>query len=484
MDDNLDRLISRRSFLRRGSCAALGMGGLMSQLFTLRTTSAALAQTGSGFNDYKALVCMFLFGGNDSGNTVIPIDGGNQYHADYVTNRTNLAIPLSSLNDTIITPAGGTRRFAFHPEMTDMTDLFNQGNLAVVANMGPLVEPLTKDQFKNKTGERPPQLFSHSSQQDLWQISTADATENIGWGGRIADSLQALGAQNDSGVSMNISIAGINYFLSGKDVTPYTIGRTGATGLTISNKLGSNGTQRADIATAHADLIALKDNPNYSARNALGKVYADIAERSLNNGEIINNIFGQPSAITTPVPNGSLSEQLAAVARMIEFGQSHLGQNRQVFFVSRGGFDNHGGLIGPHDNRLQEVNEALKFFWDALGEINKRDAVTTFTASDFGRTYHSNGQGSDHGWGGHHFVMGGNQVDGGKMYGEFNNIEIDGPDDTARGRFIPTTSVDEYAFEFARWMGVPNSEMGTMFPNLGRFLDVNTPSTHLGFMNN
>ncbi|MBB6429519.1 DUF1501 domain-containing protein [Algisphaera agarilytica] len=489
MDDNLDNLISRRSLLRRGSCAALGIGGLMSQLFNLRMTSAALAQSGGGFSDYKALVCVFLFGGNDAGNTIIPISGGNQNYSDYAAGRTGLAIPLNSLNATTFTPAGSTRQFAFHPQLTDVHNLFNQGNMAVVANAGSLVEPTTLTQYQNRSVALPPQLFAHNTQQELWQISTADAIGRIGWGGRIADSLQALGAQNDSGVSMNISIAGSNYFLTGNQVTPYAVSPNGAIGLDTT-ALGST-SDREIIANAYADLIALQGNPNYSARNELSKAYADVAGRALRNEDIISSIDARQDPNTgdsvlrnLAVPDGnSLAAQLGAVARLIESGPSILGQNRQVFFVSLGGFDNHNGLIGPHDDNLARVNDALKYFWDALGLLNRRDDVTTFTASDFGRTYRSNGNGSDHGWGGHHFVMGGTQVDGGKMYGDYGNIAIGGPEDTGNGRFIPTTSVDEYAFEFARWIGVPTSEMGTMFPNLGRFLDVNNPSTHLGFMN-
>ncbi|MEM1026575.1 MAG: DUF1501 domain-containing protein [Planctomycetota bacterium] len=454
----------------------------MSQLFTLRMTSAALAQNSSGFSDYKALVCVFLFGGNDAGNMIIPVDGGNQNHADYAAGRTGLAIPLNALSNTIITPAGQTRRFAFHPSMTDMPALFSSGNLAIVGNTGTLVRPTTKAQYNSGSHELPPQLFAHNTQQELWQISTADAVGRIGWGGRIADALQALGSQNSSGVSMNISIAGANFFLSGNQVTPYAVAPSGAVGLNV-NSLGSNNSQRQAVATAYADLIALQGNPAYSARNELGKVYADVAERSLRNESIITNIQNQTSAITATVPSGnSLASQLAAVARLIEFGPSILGQNRQVYFVSLGGFDNHNGLIGPHGENLARVNDALQFFWDALGQINRRNDVTTFTASDFGRTYRSNGNGSDHGWGGHQLVMGGTQLDGGKLYGDYGNIAIGGPEDTGNGRFIPTTSVDEYAFEFARWMGVPLSEMSTLFPNLDRFLAINNPSTHLGFM--
>lgn len=481
MDDNLESIISRRSFLRRGSCAALGMGGLLAQLHTLRVTNAVLANT--AFNDYRALVCLFMFGGNDSGNTLIPISGGNQNYSDYAASRGGtVSLPLNTLGPTTINPSnGGGRSFALHPSLSGVANLFNQGNAAILANVGSLVEPMTKDGYTNRSAVRPPQLFSHNTQQELWQVSTADATGRIGWGGRVADVLQSCGANPDATVSMNISLAGSNYFLRGNQVSPYATAPGGAAGLSTSG-LASANDEREAIRTAHADLIALQNNPNYSARNEITKAYADIVDRSLTSGEAITQLFGQSTALTNPVPGTSLAQQLATVARLIERGESDLNHNRQVFFVSIGGFDTHNGLIGPHANQLTQVNDALVYFWDALGQINMRNKVTTFTASDFGRTQVSNGDGSDHGWGGHHFIMGGSQVDGGKLYGSFNDITVGGSEDTGNGRFIPSSSVDAYSFELAKWMGVPDSEMSTVFPNLARFLDVANPSTHLGFM--
>lgn len=482
MDDNLESLISRRSFLRRGSCAALGMGGLFSQIHTLRVANSVLANT-SGLDDYRALVCVFLFGGNDSGNTLIPISGGSQNHSDYLASRGNVVgLPLNTLGPTTITPTNTAgRSFALHPSLSGVANLFSQGDIGILANVGTLVEPTTLQTFQNRSAARPPQLFAHNTQQELWQISTADALGGVGWGGRVADALQANGVNPDATVSMNISLAGSNFFLRGNQVSPYATAPGGAAGLGTGSLASSDGERNA-IRAAHADLIALQGNPDYSARNEIAKAYADIVDRSLTSGEIVSNLLGQSTALTNPVPSGSLSQQLATVARLIERGESDLQQTRQVFFVSIGGFDTHNGLLGPHANQLAQVDEALVYFWDALGQINMRNRVTTFTASDFGRTQVSNGDGSDHGWGGHHFVMGGDHVDGGKLFGNFNNITVGGPDDTGNGRFIPSTSVDAYSFELARWMGVPDSEMSTIFPNLSRFLDINNPSSQLGFI--
>lgn len=482
MDDNLESLISRRSFLRRGSCAALGMGGLFAQLHTLRVTNSVLANT-SGLDDYRALVCLFMFGGNDSGNTLIPIAGGNQNYSDYAASRgSTVSLAQNTLGATTITPSNSSgRSFALHPSLSGVANLFNQGNVGILANVGSLVEPMDLTSWQNRSAARPPQLFAHNTQQELWQVSTADAVGRIGWGGRVADVLQSNGVNPDATVSMNISLAGSNYFLRGNQVSPYATAPGGAAGLSTSG-LASANDEREAIRTAHADLIALQGNPNYSARNEIAKAYADIVDRSLTSGAEITELFGKSTALTNPVPGTSLAAQLATVARLIERGESDLKHTRQIFFVSIGGFDTHNGLLGPHADQLTQVNDAMVYFWDALGQINMRNKVTTFTASDFGRTQVSNGDGSDHGWGGHHFIMGGDQVDGGKMYGNFNNITVGGPEDTGNGRFIPSTSVDAYSFELARWLGVPDAEMPTVFPNLARFLDVSNPSTHLGFM--
>lgn len=481
MYDRLDDLITRRSFMRRGTCASLGLAGLASQLFTVRMVNAGLM--GRSFSDYKALVCVFLFGGNDNGNTLIPYDGGPQNYSFYAATRGALAIPQPQLASTIIAPGNTAgRRFALNPVLPDIKQLFDQGHIALLSNVGSLVEPTDKAGYSSGLAKVPPQLFAHDWQQEEWQISTADFVEKLGWGGRIADALQAAGANPAATVSMGISLAGSNVFLAGRNVTPYTLSPSGPKTLATSG-LGST-TEQQIVRTAYADLLALQGNPAYAARHEMQKAYADITDRAIVNADIVSALLARPTAITAPVPSGNaLAAQLNMVARLIEYAQTDLKHQRQVFFVAMGGFDNHNGLVdGTHSGLLATVNGALKFFWDALGQLNMRDRVTTHTASDFGRTYVSNGNGSDHGWGGDHFIMGGAQVAGGNLYGAYPNLTIDGPQDTGSGRYIPTTSVDQYAFELARWMGVPLSEIPTIFPNVTRFLDPYDPSTHLGFM--
>ncbi|MEL7472055.1 MAG: DUF1501 domain-containing protein [Planctomycetota bacterium] len=482
MDDNLGSLISRRSFLRQGACASLGMAGVASQMFTLRSVSAALASA-SGLDDYRAAVCIFLFGGNDNGNTIVPYDNGPQNYDLYATQRNELVIPFNSLASTVISPTNtGGRRFALHPELQDVANLFNSGNVSVAANVGSLVEPMDKTKWDNRSAIRPPQLFAHDAQQDQWQLSTADAMDNLGWGGRVADALVAGGVAQQSNVAMNISLQGANIFLSGRDVQPYIMSSGGPKLLNFAG----NSSEDAVLRTAYADIMALQNNTNFAGQDAMKKAYAEISARAQSNANLVGDVLNA-STLVPDAPPQNLPRQLEAIAKMIEGAQS-LGHNRQIFFCAMGGFDNHDGLIGTnaldgnHAARLQEVNAGLKYFWDTLGALGLRDCVTTFTASDFGRTYVSNGDGSDHGWASDHFVMGGNQLNGKQMFGQFGDIQIGGPEDTGNGRFIPSVSVDAYSFEIARWLGVPISEMGLIFPNLFRFLDVNNPTTHLGIM--
>ncbi|MEM6552259.1 MAG: DUF1501 domain-containing protein [Planctomycetota bacterium] len=485
MDDNLDRLISRRSLLRRGSCATLGLAGLGSQLLTSRALAAVLDQ--QSFTDYKALVCVFLFGGNDNGNTLIPVSGKQSYN-DYSKGRGNLAIPPRYLKPTVVTPTNTPgQRFALHPAFKGVHKLFQQGNAAVVANVGTLLEPTTLKAYRNGSVQLPGRLFAHDAQAEQWQLSRPDARDGLGWGGRLADVLQAASTSRNPGVSMNISIAGVSQFLSGREVNPYVLGPEGAA--TVGDDDFSR-RDRSDLQRAYMDMLAAGQDPHQPNRHAMVEAVRDVTRRAVVNGEKINAMLGGSSRIQPPADPGEnpLADQLHAVARLIEHAESKLNHKRQVFFVALGGFDNHDGLtadedfndyMGPHGELLRQVDQALTYFWDALGTLNKQDAVTTFTASDFGRTFATNGRGSDHGWGGHHLVLGGSQLNGNHLYGSLPNLRLNGPDDTGEGRFIPTTSVDAYGFEFARWMGVPLSEMPTVFPNLNRFLDPQNPATHL-----
>ncbi len=481
MNDNLEQQVARRTILQRGACGALGLAGLTSQMFTMRTTAAML--DGLGFGDYKALVCVFLYGGNDSGNTLVPIDGGEQNYDSYANVRAQLALGRSEFNNTIITPSNTAgRRFGLHPSMTRLKSLFDQGDMSMVANVGSLLYPMDRESFYNNTVARPRSLFAHDVQQLQWQISTADAADRLGWGGRVADALQSAGANPSGNISMNISLAGTNFYQNGNSVSPFVMGRNGAPEIQF-NGVASNSAGRELLEIAYADLMAVQCDPNYPSPNTMQKIYADINANTLVENELVSQLLDN-TELNTAAPETNLGRQLELTARMIQ-QRSALSHERQIFFCAIGGFDNHNGLVGTnglHGNLMRELDDGLGYFWDVLGELNARDMVTTFTASDFGRTMTSNDNGSDHGWGGHHFVMGGAQVRGGRLFGRYPNLDIEGPDDTTRGRYIPTTAVDEFSFEMAKWLGVPLSEMTTVFPNLNRFLDPNNPATHLGIL--
>ncbi len=485
MDDNLDKIISRRSFLRSGTCAALGLTGLTSQIFSMRAMGALLDN--KAFNDYRALVCIFLFGGNDSGNTLIPWANGDEDYAAYAANRTTLAISQSDLASHVISPNNTNgRQFAMHPSLSGLREMFNQGNVSLVSNVGTLVQPTTRSQYRNKLVTLPPQLFGHNTQQLQWQLSRPNVADGLGWGGSIADVLQANGANANSSVSMNISLAGRSNFLSGRNIEGYSVGTGGPSSLNLRDA-GDN----AISTQAFLDMIAIHQDSSHPASTPMGKVLSDVTVRSVANGGLINTLLDEESQITLSPPSGNgLASQLQMVARLMEFGRSGLGHDRQIFFVSMGGYDNHSGLLGdtptngPHGLLLTQLNNAMVHFWQVLGEIGMQNNVTTFTASDFGRTYRSNGNGSDHGWGGHHIVMGGNHLRGSRIFGQYPSVVLGGEaDSSSGGQFIPTTSVDEYGFEMARWMGVPLSDMATVFPNIANFIDVYNPNSYLGLLN-
>lgn len=445
---------TRRTFIRQAACAALGTTGLLNTIFDLRKLSAA---TGPG-SDYKALVCLFLYGGNDANNVIIPHDT-NGYNS-YLSARGALAIPQGSLLP--LTLSGG-RDFGFHPNMPELQTLFNQGKLALVANVGTLVAPITRAQYMSGGAAVPPQLFSHSDQSVQWQTSWPDQPARTGWGGRAADLLQSLNA--GSKVSLTISIAGTNTFEVGNSVIPYQITPNGTIGLS-----GFNGSTNANIRLqAFKDLLAQPHN------NLFEQAYADTVSRSIADNDFITAALNGVPALTTVFPATSLGQQLAMVAKMIG-ARSNLSMQRQIFFVSVDGFDTHGDQLVSQANLLAELSQGMKAFYDATVEMGVAQSVTTFTASDFGRTYAINGDGSDHGWGSHQFVMGGSVL-GGDIYGTFPTLAVNGPDDTGQGRWIPSTSVDEFSATMASWFGLAQSDLATVFPNIGRFAHPN-----LGFL--
>jgi uncharacterized protein (DUF1501 family) len=456
---------TRRQFLRQSACAAVGMTALANTVFDLERIAAAAPLV-----DYKSLVCVFLYGGNDGNNVIVPTGAAD--YAQYAAARDALALPQSSLLalHPLSNPPGDPRQWGLHPSLAKMQGLFNSGRAALVANVGPLVAPLTRDEYLSHSVAVPPQLFSHSDQTVHWQTSLPDQPARTGWGGRTADLLRSL--NENARISMSISVAGTNTFQVGNVVTQYQVSPEGPVGLT-SYVPAAQGPDAS--SNAIRSLLAR------SYGNLFERGYSGIFSRALDNQELLSGALAGAPQLTTAFPETDLGLQLKMIAQLISVRET-LGLRRQVFFCAAQGFDTHGGQVGAsaldgtHADLLAELDAALSAFDAAMNELRVADTVTAFTASDFGRTYVSNGDGSDHGWGSHHFVIGG-AVRGGRFYGQLPTLAVGGPNDAGEGRWIPTTSVDEYAATLARWFGVANSDLPLVLPNLGRFA-----TQDLGFM--
>ena len=443
---------TRRTFIRQAACAALTTTGILNTILDLRRLSAAPLDT----SDYKALICLFLFGGNDANNVIVPRDTNG--YASYAAARGILAIPQASLLPITLQNGDG-RDFGFHPNMPELQNLFNQGKLGLVANVGTLVAPVTRAQYLAGGAAVPPQLFSHADQSVQWQTSVPDVISKTGWGGRMADVLQSLNA--NSKISLSISIAGTNIFEVGNTVLPYTVSPNGSIGLA-----GFDGSANANVRLqAFKDLLALPHN------NLFEQAYSDTVSRSIAANELLTSALAGIPAFQTAFPTSNLGAQLNMIAKLIA-ARTNLSMNRQIFFCSVGGYDTHGDQLAGQANLLVELSQALNAFYSATVEMGIAQQVTTFTASDFGRTYPTNGSGSDHGWGSHQFVLGG-AVQGGRLFGTFPTLAVNGPDDTGQGRWIPTTSVDEFSATLATWFGVSASDLPTVLPNIGRFAHPN-----------
>jgi uncharacterized protein (DUF1501 family) len=443
---------TRRSFIRQAACAALTTTGILNTILDLRRLSAAPLDT----SDYKALVCLFLFGGNDANNVIVPHDASG--YASYAAARGVLAIPQASLLPLTLQNGDG-RDFGFHPNLAELQALFNQGKLGLVANVGTLVAPVTRAQYLAGGAAVPPQLFSHADQSVQWQTSVPDIISKTGWGGRLADMLQSLNA--GSKISLNISIAGTNTFEVGNTVLPYVVSPTGSVGLA-----GFDGSANANVRLqAFKDLLALPHN------NLFEQAYSDTVSRSIAANDLLTSALSGIPALQTVFPTSSLGQQLSMIAKLIA-ARTNLSMKRQIFFCSVGGYDTHGDQLAGQATLLTELSQGLNAFYNATVELGIASQVTTFTASDFGRTYPTNGSGSDHGWGSHQFVVGG-AVQGGRLFGTFPTLAVNGPDDTGQGRWIPTTSVDEFSATLATWFGVSASDLHTVLPNIGRFAHPN-----------
>ena len=453
---------SRRAFLKRS--AALGLAGTATPFVTsLAAIGEAAAATAS---DYKALVCVFLYGGNDYANTLPPYDQAS-YNLYYAA-RSNIALARDSLAATALTPTNGLggRQYALAPTMAPLLPLFNAGKMAVALNVGTLVQPTTKAQYTANSVKLPPKLFSHNDQQSYWQASSPEGATS-GWGGRLGDLFQS---GNGTATLTCVNAAGNAVYLTGKTAIQYSVSTSGPIAL-LSNSASLFGS-----TTGMSTLRSLMAGSN---TNVLANEHGKVSKRALDTyTQVTNALAGAPVGNFTLFPaNNALADQLKIVARMISVSQE-LGAKRQVFFVSLGGFDMHDFLVRDHPTQTALLANAMRAFYDTTTALGIANQVTTFTASDFGRTLQSNDDGSDHGWGSMHFVMGG-AVNGQKIYGTPPAIGNATADDVGQGRLLPTISVDQYASTLANWFGVSAGNMATVLPNIGNY----NPSTwNIGFV--
>jgi len=504
----------------------LSIGGGLTVLGAAAPFAAQLAAAGSAAGqsapDYRALVCIFMFGGNDSHNTVLATDA-DSYDRYYTTRNTGsspiallppgtapIAIGATSSYTGRVATAGspehiggilpivprtpqpvpaGTnatgRTFGLHPSLAPLKTLFDAGRLSVVANVGTLVRPITKAQYQARNTAYPANLFSHNDQQSTWQAGASEGAR-VGWGGRLGDMITGMNGTNS--LFTAISTAGNAVFLSGQNVIQYQM-TTNAQPAVVINGTGSTLFGSTVAPSRVRDTIQDQTSDSLFAAD-----YGTVANRSMAAATNLNIQFGSAAATAVPAPTpflnpvtglsetNGLASQLATVARMIAVSSS-MGLKRQVFFVSIGGWDNHDVQNTVQAVNLGRVAHAMAYFDTVMGNIgglNMRQNVTAFTASDFSRTFTTNGDGTDHAWGGHHFVMGGS-VKGGDIYGQYPTLGVDrgtfrNPD-MAGNALVPTTSVDQYAATMGRWLGASEGGLDAIFPNLRNF-----PARDLGFM--
>jgi len=463
--------ISRREFIGQATCAGFSLAGALSTIGTLRLFNATVSAQGlPPGDDEKIIICLFLYGGNDANNMLVPRD--LTAYNDYARDRGILALSRESLLPLTI-PNDDGREFGLHPAMLPLQNLFNTGKMAILCNVGTLVAPITKAEYLSGGAAVPPYLFSHNDQQVQWQTSLPDSPKKTGWGGRMADLLQSLNSGSE--VSMNISIAGSNFFQVGEEVIQYHVTPQGSIGLSQYD---------ATWSPIQEGYQSMNQMIGRSYGHVFEQEYADIINRAIANDTLLKTALASvPSHDATfansLLPDGSLNpvaRQLRMILRLIEARQT-LGMRRQIFFAALGGFDTHDDQLDDHNALLGQLSNAIADFYQGTANLNISEKVTLFTASDFNRTYNSNGKGSDHAWGGHHVIVGG-AVNGGQLYGQMPALQIQGPNDTGtRGSWIPSVSTDEMAATMARWFGVSEADLPIVLPNIGRFAQPN-----LGFM--
>jgi uncharacterized protein (DUF1501 family) len=447
--------LARREFLKKVSqYAALGSAAPLA----LSLSSMAQATSFSA-NDYKAVVCVYFYGGNDYANTVVPYDTNN-YNL-YASLRPTIALDRTTLTNTVLNPAqalpGGVQ-FALEPNLAPLMPFFANNKMDVLLNIGTLIQPTTRSQYLANSVALPPRLFSHIDQQKFSQSLTY--LETSGWGGRLEDLIMSA---NSSSTFSAISVAGNSLYLSGNSVGQYQVGTNGAVAISALN-----GSPFGNSAVANALRSIITSNQNQIMSDQI----TSVVNRSISAQGVLNTALGSTTPFGNLFPTGnSLASQLQIVARMIKANQT-LGAKRQVFFVSLGGFDTHDHITTVHPQLMTLVGNAMSAFLTSIDNLNLSQNVLTFTSSDFGRTLTSNGDGTDHGWGSHHFVFGG-PITKSKFIGIAPALANNGPDDVGQGRLVPTTAIDQLAYAIGSWLGASATDLASALPNSVNFSPIN-----------
>lgn len=462
-------LVSRRKFLKQASCAAVGSTTLFSTLLNLKSINAAsiFNSTVAAAGDYKALVCILLSGGADAFNMLVPRT--QEEYDIYAASRSNQALDRDSLLSINVQNTPG-REFGLHPSMSHCRNLFNNGKLAFISNIGTLIQHINKTQFYNGTVPVPLGLYSHADQQMHWQTAVPHDRVAAGWGGKIADLL--ISSNQNQNISLNLSLSGTNIFQSGNETVEYS----------LDPYSGSLGFRETWGWTGETQMMSVNSMLDKTYLDPFQQSYKEVVRISRDGHNLINGALENLAEFNTVFSDTYLSESFKMVAKMIAVRQE-LGMSRQIFFIEYGGWDHHDELLNNQAEMLTELDNALHEFYSVIDqELNLADKVTTFNLSEFSRTLTSNGNGTDHAWGTNVFVLGG-AVDGGRILGNYPllNLGDDNPIEVGGGVLIPTTSADEYFAELAMWFGVPDSELSLLFPNLTNFY---TPGSGnpLGFL--
>lgn len=475
-----NKKISRRKFLQYGGVAAAspaamlsacgGSGGKAPTTPTNPTNPTPPGTPGTDALSFqtsdKALVYVYLGGGNDSFNMLVPTS--DAAYNQYSTSRSNLALNRNSLLALNGFTDSQNRTFGLHPAMPEMQALFNSSKLAFVANTAPVIQATSKAQFQNNSVPLPLGLMSHSDQFRHWQTARPGERENRGWFGRMADVIQS--GKADAQLPMSISLAGSNILQNGVESREYSVTDEGSVGLKIQDKA-------TPLDQAVFDGFNKILNANHS--NTFNSTYLDILQQTQRHHEVFKGALDKVN-VSTAFSDTGLSKELKMVARSIA-ASAELGLPQRTFFVHYYGWDHHDELLNTHNKMLTVLSKALGEFQTSLNELGVSDKTVTFTGSDFGRTLTSNGNGTDHGWGGNIMVIG-DAVKGGKVYGDYPSLALGNDLDVGSGIMIPTTAIDEVYAELALWFGANKQGLDKLFPNLPNFYDLSSDAAPLGFM--